>query len=96
MEISDSLRAFVEEKSARLQRHFSKLDKVQVVLSRLHNQNERYEAEFTIHAPRNTHMVATCIDSDLRRAIDTSLDRIERQLVRFKEKLQEKRQKGTE
>lgn len=94
LDVPDSLRHYIEQKGARLHEHVGLFEKMQVILTALHNPAERFEAEVTLHAPRHNDLVATAQDADLRKATDAALDRIERQLVKLKEKMKDKRSKG--
>ncbi len=90
MESSDAVRSYVEEKLARVKKYIDEPIDAQVVLSvqkKIHNR-----AEVTMVAKGLTMKSAEEKD-DMYAAIDLMVDKIERQLKRYKEKL--KRHKGS-
>lgn len=91
MESSDPLRDYVEEKLARVKKYIDEPIDAQVVLSVQKKINHR--AEVTMVAKGLTMKSAEEKD-DMYAAIDLMVDKIERQLKRYKEKL--KNHKGSE
>ncbi len=90
MESSDAIRSYVEEKLARVKKYIEEPIDAQVVLS---VQRKIYHrAEVTMVAKGLT-MKSTENKDDMYAAIDLMVDKIERQLKRYKEKL--KRHKGS-
>jgi putative sigma-54 modulation protein len=90
MESSDAIRSYVEEKLARVKKYIDEPIDAQVVLS---VQRKIYHrAEVTMVAKGLT-MKSTEKKDDMYAAIDSMVDKIERQLKRYKEKL--KRHKGS-
>ncbi|HSH50022.1 MAG TPA: ribosome-associated translation inhibitor RaiA [Halomonas sp.] len=88
MELTDALRGYVQEKLARLERHYDNITNVQVTLS---VEKERQQASCTLYAAgADIHAEAT--DTDMYAAIDALADRLDRQLVKHKEKTQERAQ----
>jgi putative sigma-54 modulation protein len=90
MESSDAVRSYVEEKLARVKKYIDEPIDAQVVLSVQKKINNR--AEVTMVAKGLTMKSAENKD-DMYAAIDLMVDKIERQLKRYKEKL--KRHKGS-
>ncbi len=91
MESSDPLRDYVEEKLARVKKYIDEPIDAQVVLSVQKKINQR--AEVTMVAKGLT-MKSVEEKEDMYAAIDLMVDKIERQLKRYKEKL--KNHKGSE
>ncbi len=89
MESSDAIRNYVEEKLARVKKYIDEPIDAQVVLSVQKKINNR--AEVTMVAKGLT-MKSTESREDMYAAIDLMVDKIERQLKRYKDKL--KRHKG--
>ncbi len=83
IEITSALRDYVESKLARLERHFDQPFDVHVQLS-LDKPEHRAEATVTI-AGRTLHADANAID--MYAAIDLLADKLDRLLVKHKEKL---------
>lgn len=89
MESSDAIRNYVEDKLSRVKKYIDEPIDAQVVLSVQKKINHR--AEVTMVAKGLT-MKSTETKDDMYAAIDLMVDKIERQLKRYKDKL--KRHKG--
>lgn len=94
MEASEPIRAYVEEKVSRVKKYIDEPIDAQVVLSV--EKKIRHRAEVTIVAKGIT-IKASEETNDMYAAVDTMVDKIERQLKRYKEKIKEhKPQSGRE
>lgn len=82
LDITDSLRDYVSSKMERLERHFDKMTNVHVVLS---VEKQRMEAEANIHI-NGANLFANAEDEDMYAAIDALADKLDRQLIKHKEK----------
>lgn len=87
IEVTDSLRAYVTEKVSRLERHFDNIVSAHVVLDVAKN-NHTAEASLNI-AGGGKAIVAGATEPDLYAAIDMMTDKLDRQVIRHKEKLQD-------
>lgn len=83
IDITQALRAYIENKFARLERHFDNMTNIHVVVS---VEKERQMAEATIHVNRGK-LFANTEHSDMYAAIDGLVDKLDRQLKKHKEKL---------
>lgn len=83
IEITDSLRNYVNEKMDKLQRHFDKVSNTHVILS---IENVHHKAEATVHMSGND-IFADSIEEDMYAAIDGLVDKLDRQVKKHKEKL---------
>ena len=83
IEITDSLRNYVNEKMEKLARHFDKVSNTHVILSL---ENVRHKAEATVHMSGND-IFADAIEDDMYAAIDSLVDKLDRQVKKHKEKL---------
>jgi putative sigma-54 modulation protein len=83
IEITDSLRAYVGSKLARLERHFDHLSNVHCVLT---VEKLRHRAEATVNITGG-QLFADAIDEDMYAAIDALADKLDRQVRKHKEKL---------
>lgn len=83
IEVTAALRDYVDTKLARLQRHFEQPFDVRTLLT-LDKPNHRAEATITI-AGRTLHADASAID--MYAAIDLLADKLDRLMVKHKEKL---------
>jgi len=87
VEVTDSMRAYVNEKLARLARHFEHVTQVQVILS---VEKLVRKAEATLHVV-GTDVHAEATDEDMYAAIDALADKLDRQVIKQKEKAQDHR-----
>lgn len=89
VEITPSLRSYVDEKFARLERHFDHVFDVHVILN---VEKLRHTAEATVHVNGND-LFADATDEDMYAAIDRLIDKLDRQVKKHKEKLQDHHQR---
>ncbi|MEH6498824.1 MAG: ribosome-associated translation inhibitor RaiA [Pseudoalteromonas distincta] len=82
LDITEALRDYVNEKMSRLERHFDKITNVQVTLE---VEKLRQKAEATLHVAGG-EVVANAEHTDMYAAIDLLTDKLDRQLIKFKEK----------
>lgn len=90
LEITPSLRVFVQEKLERVIRHFDQVIGVSVLLS-VDNQKEkelRQSAEVNVHL-KGKDLFAQSQHEDLYAAIDALVDKLDRQVIKYKDKLQD-------
>ena len=87
LEVTPALRTYVEAKISRVKRHFDHVIDAHVILSA---DKLRQKAEVTLHVPgKELHCASE--DGDLYAAIDTLADKLDRQVLRYKDKLHDKR-----
>ena len=82
VEVTDPLREYVESKFERLQRHFDQITNTQVTLI---VEKMVQKAEATVHIS-GRDIFAAAEDSDMYAAIDSLADKLDRQLIKHKEK----------
>jgi len=85
IEVTPALREYVENKLDPVVRHFDKVTGVSVVLS---VEKLKQKAEVTMHVPGKDLHVAEAGD-DLYAAIDALFDKLDRQVQKHKQKLQD-------
>lgn len=90
IEITDSMRNYVEEKLAKLERHFDHVTNVQVILS---VEKQRQKAEASVHLAGND-VFAESTNEDMYAAIDALIDKLDRQVLKHKEKVKSHRGNG--
>jgi putative sigma-54 modulation protein len=83
MGVSDALRAYCEEKAARLPRFLDRILAVEVVLE---GKDGMHTAEIIVRSAGAQPFVASERHEDAYAAIDLLLDKIEEQLRRYKER----------
>ncbi|MCS7014670.1 MAG: ribosome-associated translation inhibitor RaiA [Gemmatales bacterium] len=87
-QLSPELQDFIREKAERLVHYFDRLMAVEVTVDL---KGDRKEVEFLVSAEHKHDFVARESAGDVRAAVDMILDKLERQLTRYKEKLQDHR-----
>jgi putative sigma-54 modulation protein len=90
-EASEALRSYVIEKTEALERFFDRIVSVDVVLS---VEKERQIADFHAHLTNRKVISAREESGDMYASIDKAIDRLRRQLVKFKDQLHEVRSRG--
>jgi len=90
IDITDSMRAYVEEKITKLERHFDHVTNVHVILTVEKNEQK---AEATVHVSGND-IFADASNGDMYAAIDALIDKLDRQVIKHKEKVQSHRGAG--
>lgn len=83
LEVTESMDLYIREKADRLKRHFDKVLKIHFILE---VEKQRHKAEATFHANGN-HLFADAYADDMYAAIDALIDKLDRQIVKHKEKL---------
>lgn len=83
VELTDPLKTYVNEKFSRLARHFDHISSTQVTLS---VEKTRQKAEATIRFSGG-EVFADSIEGDMYAAIDLLVDKLDRQILKHKEKI---------
>jgi putative sigma-54 modulation protein len=82
VEITESMRAYVEKRLDRIKRHFDHVIDVNVLMS---VDKLQHKAEATVHVSGN-NLHADAIDTDMYAAIDALVDKLDRSVIKHKEK----------
>jgi putative sigma-54 modulation protein len=82
VDVTDALKAYTEEKLGKLERHYDQITNVHVVLS---VEKARQMAEATMHVS-GAELFADADCDDMYAAIDLLTDKLDRQLIKHKEK----------
>ena len=82
VEITDSLKDYVNTKFAKLERHFDHINNVHVILD---VEKLSQKAEATLHV-NGGELFASTEHQDMYAAIDSLTDKLDRQLIKHKEK----------
>ncbi|MCW8090454.1 MULTISPECIES: ribosome hibernation promoting factor [Alteromonas] len=83
VEITESLRNYVDTKFSKLERHFDHISNVHVILN---VEKLTQKAEATVHLS-GADVFASSEDTDMYAAIDSMVDKLDRQVLKHKEKL---------
>ncbi|MBK1632419.1 ribosomal subunit interface protein [Thiohalocapsa halophila] len=87
VDITEPLKDYVDTKFDRLARHFDDVINVHVILS---VEKLRQKAEATIHV-NGGNVFADAVHEDMYAAIDGLIDKLDRQVIKYKEKRQNHR-----
>ena len=83
VEVTDSMRGYVEQKIERIERHFDIVSDVHCILS---VEKLRHKAEAKVNVNGGT-IYAETTEDDMYAAIDGLVDKLDRQVRKHKEKL---------
>ncbi len=83
VEVTSSLRDYVNTKLAKLERHFDHINNVHIVLT-VEKLNQKAEA--TIHL-KGSEIHASAVNGDMYASIDTLVDKLDRQVLKYKGKI---------
>ncbi len=83
VDITDSLREYVDSKFTKLERHFDHINNVHVILN---VEKLSQKAEATVHLTGG-EVFATSEHNDMYAAIDSLIDKLDRQVIKHKEKI---------
>lgn len=91
VELTPAIRDYVTQKLGRITRHFDEVIDISVTLS---VEKLRQKAEASVHV-RGRDIFVESDDADLYAAIDSLVDKLDRQILRHKEKRGDSRRNGT-
>jgi putative sigma-54 modulation protein len=83
VDVTPPLRDYVNNKLERLERHFDHVTNIHVVLS---VEKLRHKAEATLHVSGG-NLFADAVQEDMYAAIDSLIDKLDRQVKKYKEKI---------
>lgn len=83
VELTEALTEYVHNKFGKLERHFDNITNVQVTLS---VEKQRQKAEADLHVAGG-QIFATNENEDMYAAIDGLIDKLDRQIIKHKEKM---------
>lgn len=84
IDITDPIRDYAREKSARLSKFYRRLSTIEVLADK--HDSHSYKVELIAHVDGHEHFIASSVDADLYACIDETVDKMERQLHDYKEK----------
>ena len=87
--LSDATQDFIREKAQRLLRFFERLTSIEVTVDLKNDTNKM--VEFLVSAEHKHDFVARETNHDILAAVDLVVDKLESQLRRYKEKVQDHR-----
>ena len=91
LDITPAIRTYITSKLERITRHFDHVIDVNIILS---VEKLKQKAEATVHIS-GKNVFVECHDENLYAAIDALVDKLDRQVVKHKEKLSARRHDDT-
>jgi putative sigma-54 modulation protein len=91
VEVTSALRDYVNNKFSKLDRHFDSITNTHVILT---VEKHIQKAEATVHVT-GADLFATAESDDMYTAIDELIDKLDRQLIKHKEKNTSRKQGAT-
>ncbi len=90
LEVTPALRGYVTTKLERISRHFDQVVDIKVLLTvdNLKEKDMRQKAECNIHV-KGRDLFAESAHADLYAAVDELADKLDRQVLRYKDKTQD-------
>lgn len=85
---TDDVKNYALEKTGKLSRFSLNITKIEVVLN---SEKDQHSAEALISVSRGGHLKGSVTQSNIHAAIDLLVDKMERQLIRYKERLKDHR-----
>jgi putative sigma-54 modulation protein len=86
VDVTDALKSYVEEKLKKLERHYDHITNTHVILT---VEKLEQRAEATVHIS-GAEVFADANCDDMYAAIDKLTDKLDRQIIKHKEKLQDR------
>lgn len=90
LEVTPAIRDYVQNKLERIKRHFDQVIDIAVILTvdNLTEKEKRQKAEINLRLSGKTIFVESAAQ-DLYAAIDTLIDKLDRQVMKYKDKVQD-------
>jgi putative sigma-54 modulation protein len=88
LDITDTMREYVEDKLRKLDRFYDRIEAVDVVLD---HESLKYRIEVVVRADHKHTFVAQVDASDFYEAVDLVVDKLGRQLTRHKERFRNRK-----
>lgn len=90
VEMTEQLRDYIQKELSRLNKFFDGIINTEVILRQDTKRNHLKEAEIILSVYEH-RLTAKATDADVLKAFDKSLTKVERQLIKFKDKLKSHR-----
>jgi len=89
--LGEANQRIIREKAEKLLHLFDRLTLIEVTVDMRNTEEERCHVEFVVQAEHKHDFVAQESQHDLMAAVDLALNKIQRQIRRYKEKIQDHR-----
>ena len=90
IDVTEALRTYVSEKMTKLERHFDHVTNVHVILT---VEKQVQKAEATVHVS-GSDLFAQNETADMYASIDGLVDKLDRQIIKYKEKVNDHNKKS--
>lgn len=91
LELTAPTTEYVENKCAKLTKYFNGVMEIEAVLEKVSHGGESFAVEIRADAVKHKDFVARSEGQDVFECVDLAVDKMQRQLRDYKEKLKEKR-----
>ncbi len=91
VDVTDDVREYIENKAAKLPRFYDRIHEIKVVLG---HESDQFAAEMIVRTDRKHTFIARETGPDTFALIDLLVERIERQLIKHKEKYRNHKHDG--
>lgn len=89
--LSDATQDFIRDKANKLLHYFQRLTMIDVTVDLALDENDAKMVEFVVSAEHKHDFVARAKHKDILAAVDLVLDKLEQQVRKYKEKIQDHR-----
>lgn len=87
VEVTKAIHDYVVDKFEKIERHFDHITNSHIILE---VEKQDHKAEATVHASGHADFFAEAKEKNMYAAIDLLIDKLDRQVVKHKEKIQHK------
>lgn len=94
IEITDAIRSYAEEKAVKIPRYYDSVSQVEIVIDGSEGGG-RHAVEIIVSADNAPDFIAKEAGTDLYACIDLALHKLERQIVKRKQKERDNRHSGS-
>ena len=89
--LTDGTQEFIREKASKLLHYFQRLTMIEVMVDLQQDEKDEKQVEFVVSAEHKHEFVARARHKDILAAVDLVLDKLEQQVRKYKEKIQDHR-----
>ena len=86
--VSEAAKEYARDKAGKLAKYFDRLEGVEVIITQ---ESQKYQVEMIARTDHRQTFVASEVHEDVRASVDLVVDKMERQLVRHKERLRNRK-----
>jgi len=91
VDITEPMKEYAQEKAAKLTRYYDRIERIEVIVDQ---ESNRQNVEMVVRADHKNTFVAQVESKDFYEALDRVIDKIERQLIRHKERFRNRKHPG--